>query len=127
MEKNIQIFFMLNLLVTGFSHLLQPQVWVDFFKWIRNQGRVGIFAYSFSSLTFGTLIVGFHWHWDGIVPAMITFFGSAQILKSLIAFTYPDASLKNMSSPAAQNPNSYKWGGIILIAMAIMTLLHLLK
>jgi hypothetical protein len=127
MEKNIQIFFIINLLVTGCSHLLQPQVWVAFFKWIRNQGRVGIFAYSFSSLLFGAMLVAFHWHWDGVVPTMITLFGLAQVLKSLVAFTYPDFSLKNMGSAAAQNPNSYQLGGIVLITMALMTLFHVLK
>jgi hypothetical protein len=127
MEKNIQIFFIINLFVIGLSHLLQAQIWVDFFKWLRTLGRVGIFAYSFLSLSFGSVLVAFHWDWNGLVPAMITFLGVAQILKSMIGFLYPDLSLKNMHSAAAENPNSYKWGGIAFLVMAIATLFHVLK
>jgi hypothetical protein len=127
MEKNIQIFFIINLFVIGLSHLLQAQIWVDFFKWLRTHGRVGIFAYSFLSLTFGSLIVAFHWHWTGFVPSMITFLGVAQVIKSMIGFLYPAHSLKTMHSAAAENPNSYKSGGIVFLAMSMATLFHILK
>ena len=118
MEKNVQIFVLLNFLVIGASHFFQPYVWVDFIKWVRNNGKVGIFAYSFLSLSFGSIIVALHWEWEGIVPIAITCIGIAQIIKSIIGFVLPHYALKNMQKPMAENPNSYKWVGAVFFVLA---------
>jgi hypothetical protein len=121
MEKSIEIFFIINFAVIGASHFFQPDAWVEFFKIIRSYGRVGAFANGFLSLSFGSIIVSFHWVWGGIIPTIITCIGIAQIIKSFIAFVLPDYSLKSMSRPIAQNPNGYKWVGAIFLILSILS------
>ena len=123
MEKSVQIFVIINFLVIGVSHLFQPHIWVDFFKFLRKYGNIGIFAYSFLSLSFGSIILAFHWVWEGIAPSIITFFGVAQVIKSLIGFTIPEYSLKSISRPIAENPNSYRVGGAVFLILAIFFIL----
>lgn len=121
MEKNVEIFVTINFLIIGASHLFQPHAWVEFFKIVRNYGRAGAFANGFLSLTFGTIIVSFHWVWEGVIPTVITCLGIAQVLKSLIAFIIPEYSLKNMHRPMAENPKSYQWAGAVFLILSIIS------
>jgi hypothetical protein len=127
MEKAVQIFVVINLLIIGASHFFQPQAWVDFFKILRKYGKAGQFANGFLSLSIGSIIVAFHWVWEGIVPTIITCFGIAQVIKSVIAFVLPDIALKNMSKPIAGNPLSYKWVGAIFMVLSVLAAISIYK
>jgi hypothetical protein len=127
MEKNVEIFVLLNFLVIGASHFSQPHAWVDFFQWVRDKGRVGIFVYSFLSLSMGSIIVSFHWVWEDVIPTTITCVGIAQLIKSIIGFVLPDYGLKNLHKPMAQNPNSAKWVGAVIFVLSIIGLFFSLK
>lgn len=127
MEKNVEIYVIVNFLVIGASHFFQAQVWVDFFKWVGSKGLVGSFANSFLSLSFGSFIVSFHWVWEGVIPTAITCLGIAQVIKSIIGFVLPEIALKNMQKPMAQNPNSYKWVGVVFFLLAIISACSLLS
>jgi len=115
MERNIEIFTAVNMLIIGLSHTFQPGVWVDFFKVLRSYGKAGAFANGFLSLTFGSIIVAFHWVWEGAIPSIVTAVGVAQVIKSFVAFCLPAVALRSMSRPAAENPWSYRVGGILFI------------
>lgn len=41
MKTAIQLFTALNFTVIGPSHIFQPQVWVDYFTWLRANGKIG--------------------------------------------------------------------------------------
>lgn len=124
MNQAVQIFVFLNLVVIGLSHLIQPQAWVSFFKVLRGYGHAGAFANGFLSLTFGSIIVGFHWVWEGIVPTIITCLGIAQVIKGFVAFVTPAVGLRSMSRAAAENPLSYRIGGILFLVIATLQLLY---
>jgi hypothetical protein len=127
MERGVEIFVTINFLVIGASHLLQPHEWIGFFKTLRNFGRAGAMANGFLSLSFGSIIVAFHWVWEGTIPIIITCIGIAQVIKSIIAFLVPELSLRTMSRPMAENPNGYRIGGAIFLCFAIILMLHLWK
>ena len=83
MKTGIEIFAALNFAVIGLSHLLQPQVWVAYFTWLRSKGKVGALVNGLHSLAFGSLIVAFHNVWQGL-PMLLTIIGWAQVLKGLV-------------------------------------------
>jgi hypothetical protein len=126
MEKNVEIFVIINFLVIGASHFFQAHVWVDFFNWVRSNGRVGIFAYSFLSLSMGSIIVSFHWVWVGVIPTAITCLGLAQLIKGVIGFVLPEFGLKNLQKPMAQNPNNAKFVGATVFILSTIATFFLL-
>ena len=126
MEKAIEIFVAINLFVIGASHLFQPQAWVDFFKLLRSYGKAGAMFNGFLSLSFGSIIVSFHWVWEGVIPIIITCLGLAQIVKSLVAFVVPDVSLRTMYTPMAESPLNYRIGGAISVGFAVTLMYQIL-
>lgn len=125
MTRAVEIFVFVNFLVIGASHLFQPHEWVSFFKVLRSFGRAGALANGFLSLSFGSIIVAFHWVWEGGIAIMITCVGVAQIIKSIVAFVAPELSLRMMNKPMAENPNGYRIGGAIFLGLAIVLAWHL--
>lgn len=125
MERGVEIFVLINFVVIGASHLLQPHDWVSFFKVLRSYGRAGAMANGFLSLSFGSIIVGFHWVWEGVIPTIVTCIGIAQVIKSLIAFLAPALSLKTMHRPMAENPLGYRIGGAIFMGFCALLAYHL--
>ncbi|MFZ6014605.1 MAG: hypothetical protein ACOYXT_29970 [Bacteroidota bacterium] len=125
MERAVEIFVLINFLVIGLSHTFQAQAWVDFFRVLRSHGKVGSLINGFLSLTFGSIIVSFHWVWEGIIPTIITGVGIAQIIKSIVAFVFPAIGLKSMQKPMATNPKGYQVAGIIFLILTAILAYHL--
>ena len=92
---------------------------------VRGYGRAGAMANGFLSLSFGSIIVSFHWVWEGVIPIIITCLGVAQIIKSLIAFVFPELSLRSMRKPMAENPNGYRIAGALFLGLSIVFAIHL--
>lgn len=116
MERAVEIFVLVNVVVIGLSHTLAPAAWVRFFKILGEQGQAGSLANGFLSLTFGSIIVAFHWTWEGFVPGSVTFLGVAQLIKSFVAFVLPSVGLRSITRPRASSESSYRYGGIIFLA-----------
>ena len=126
LEKAVEIFVAVNLFVIGASHLFQPQVWIDFFKKLRGYGKAGAYVNGFLSLSFGSIIVSFHWVWEGTIPTLVTLLGLAQLLKSFVAFVLPSLSLRSMSAPMAEKPIGYQLGGALFLILAVLLFVRLL-
>ena len=127
MQKAVEVFVAVNLFVIGVSHLFQAEAWVDFFKKLRSYGRAGAFFNGFLSLSFGSIIVSFHWVWEGVTPTIVTCLGIAQLIKSFVAFALPDVSLRTMSQPMAENPWGYRIGGGIFLGFSIALMYELIR
>ena len=44
MERAIEILAALFFLAISLSHILQPRAWVEYFTWLREKGRAGMFV-----------------------------------------------------------------------------------
>jgi hypothetical protein len=127
LERTVEIFVAINLFVIGASHLLQPRVWIDFFKILSGYGKAGAYVNGFLCLSFGSIIVAFHWVWEGAIPTLVTLLGLAQLLKSFVAFVMPSVSLRSMSAPMAVKPIGYQLGGVLFLILAVLLFVHLLE
>ncbi len=125
-EKEVEIFVAINCFVIGVSHLFQAKAWVDFFKLLKSYGKAGAMANGFLSLSFGSIIISFHWVWEGVIPTVVTCLGLAQIIKSLVAFLLPNVSLNAMNRPMAGNPSGYKIGGALFLLLSFMIMYRIL-
>ena len=125
MERSVEIFVFINVIVIRFSHALAPAAWVQFFKVLAEKGQAGALANGFLSITFGSIIVAFHWTWDGFVPRSVTFLGVAQVIKSFVAFVLPSVGLRRLAHVRATRESSYRYGGIIFLAYGALLGWHL--
>jgi len=66
METNILFLAIICYVIIGFSHLLQPQAWINFFKLLLKHQHSGSFINGFITLPMGVLIVSFHNVWVGL-------------------------------------------------------------
>jgi uncharacterized protein YjeT (DUF2065 family) len=126
-EKAIQVFAAVSFLVIGLSHLLQPRAWVEFFTQLRSLGRPGAFAEGFISLNFGAVIVAFHNVWSG--PAVVlTLIGWGQVLKALLRFVAPAASLRLYERISPERAWQFRLaGGVALVLSAFLVFLAVRK
>src|SRR6185436_5234080 len=83
-------------LVFGFSHILQPKTWAEFFILLRGKGEAGMFVDGFLNLPLAAIIIAFHRTWSGI-PAVLTLLGWCLLIKSLIRFCAPKLALKTVA------------------------------
>lgn len=124
MQRALQIYVVISFVVIGLSHTFQPQAWVEFFTYLRERGRAGVFAVAFMSLWFGALVVAFHNVWSGI-PVVLTVIGWAQVVKALVYFCFPAFALRQLARPTPERAWIFIPGGIFLLALAGLLGFHL--
>ena len=117
MERSIEIFAGIQFLIIGLSHLLQPRAWVDFFVLLRGQGLPGVFANSFLSLVFGSVIVAFHNVWVGL-PMALTIVGWAQVVKALFGFVIPQLSMRGLQRVSVERAWEFRVAGAVFLALS---------
>ena len=116
-EHAIEIFAVVNFVVIGISHIVQPRAWVGFFEVLREKGHTGVFVNGMLSLMVGSIIVAFHNVWTGI-PAVLTFIGWAQVLKALIALTAPQVSMKGLMRVSNERAWEFQAAGAVFLVVS---------
>ena len=124
MERAVQFYAIINLMVIGISHVVRPRVWVDFFVFLRERGEAGVFAVAVLNLIFGSIIVAFHNVWSGI-PLVLTVLGWANVVKSLLYFTFPAFGLRKLQFLSNERANLVVGGGILFLLLACALGYHL--
>lgn len=122
METAIERVVGISFLAVGLSHLLRPKGWVQWFEQLRARGEPGAFVNGMMSLSFGSLIVGFHGtQWAGWA-AIVTFLGWAQVVKGLIHMCFPAHSLRSMGRVTAETSWKIAVAGGIMLAVSVVIL-----
>jgi hypothetical protein len=116
-ERSVELFACVQFLIIGLSHLLQPRAWVEFFVVLREIGAAGVFANSFLSLVFGSVIVGFHNVWTGL-PMVLTLIGWAQLLKALMGFVAPHLAMRGLQRVSFERAWEFQAGGVLSLVLS---------
>ena len=116
-EQATEVFAAVYLFVVGLSHLLQPQVWVEFFAWMREKGRAGMLVEGLMSLGFGALIVAFHNVWSGLA-VVLTLIGWGQVLKGTLRLVAPQLSLRVYQRMTPERAWLFRVGGVFALALS---------
>jgi hypothetical protein len=124
MERAVQVYAIVNFVVIGLSHVLQPRAWVAFFVLLRERGTAGVFATAFMSLAFGSIVVAFHNVWTG-VPLVLTLIGWAQVIKALIYFAFPAFGLRKLQIPSEERAHLFVVPGVVFLLLATLLGYHI--
>lgn len=73
--------------VTGVSHVFQPHIWAQFFRYLYSKGEVGSFLNALLHFPLGVVIASFHNVWHGL-PIVLTLIGWGLVLKSFVYFVF---------------------------------------
>jgi hypothetical protein len=120
MENAVELMAGLSFLAIGLSHVLRPKEWTEFFAMLSAKGAPGAFINGMLSLSFGSLIVGFHSHQRTGLSAIVTFIGWAQVLKGAIHLCFPAHSLRSMKQVEGDKYWKIAWAGGLMIPMAAL-------
>jgi len=124
MDRAVELFAVVNLVVVGLSHALQPRVWAVCFIQLRERGQSSVFAIALLHLVFGSLIVAFHNVWSGI-PVLLTLYGWANVGKALVYATMPRMGLAALQHIDEQRPGKFVIAGLAMLLLAAGLIFHL--
>jgi hypothetical protein len=117
MERAVEGFTAVCLFGVGISHVLQPLAWVEFFEWLRGQGRCAVFLDGLLTLNFGALVVAFHNVWTGL-PVVITLLGWGMVLKGLVRLVAPGMGLRVYERIAPERAWHFRVAGVLALAVS---------
>ncbi len=112
----VQFVMFVSCTIMGLSHMLRPQLWVEFFDRLHAQGTTGVVTRTFMlELWPAMAIVALHQVWWG--PGIwLTIYGWAQLAKVTVAMLSPEAALRSMAM--ARRDKAFLWGGLLLLSIA---------
>ena len=117
MERSVEVLAIILFGVVGFSHILQPRAWTEFFILLRGKGEAGAFVDGFLNLPLGGVIVAFHNVWSGI-PLVLTLVGWGLLIKGVIRFCAPKQALRMMAHVSVERSWGFQVAGAALVALA---------
>ena len=117
MERSVEVFAIILFGVIGFSHILQPKAWAEFFILLRGKGEPGAFVDGLVNLPLAGVIIGFHNTWSGI-PVALTLVGWGLLIKSLIRFCAPKLGLRMIARVSLERSWEFQVAGAGLVVLA---------
>lgn len=116
----IQGVLALPLLLLGMSHILQKQMWLDFFEGLAAKGHAGVMWRTFMlELWPAILIVSFHqdWSWPNV---LITVYGHLLMLKVGVSVLVPQLGLRSLQQADRSGLSAFMLAGVALILLALL-------
>jgi hypothetical protein len=117
MERSIEIFALVHLVIMGVSHIVKRDAWAEFFVVLAEKGRTGVFLHGFLSLWFGSVIAGFYHVWADVGVAL-TAFGWLLVLKAGHCFLFPDAALRSLRRVSVATSWKFIPAGVVFLLVA---------
>jgi hypothetical protein len=124
MERGVEVFAAINLIVMGLSHIIAPTAWKEFFTLLRSKGRAGSVANSFLSIAMGSFIVAFHPGFNGIVPSLLTIYGWLSLLKGTTYLILPDLGVRSIETPTKKEAKLFIVPGVVMVALGVALLVY---
>ncbi|MEM6554670.1 MAG: hypothetical protein AAF642_02280 [Pseudomonadota bacterium] len=112
------------LLLLGLSHILQKQMWLDFFRGLEAMGHAGVVWRTFMlELWPAILIVSFHqdWSWPNV---FVTAYGHLLMLKVGLSLLIPQLGLRSLQQADRSGQIGFVLAGIALIFLGLLCSYH---
>jgi hypothetical protein len=119
-ERAVEGFVAVCLFGVGLSHVLQPMAWVEYFVWLRGQGRCGVFLDGLLTLNFGALVVAFHTVWTGL-PIVITLMGLGMVIKGIVRLAAPGLGLRIYERIVPERAWPFRVAGLLALALSALS------
>jgi hypothetical protein len=116
-ERAVEGFVAVCFFGVGLSHAVQPLAWVEFFVWLRRQGRCAVFLEGLLTLNCGALVVAFHNVWTGL-PVVVTFLGWGMVLKGTVRLAAPGLGLRVYERIAPERAWHFRAAGVVALGLS---------
>ena len=117
LERAAEIFAVINFVVIGLSHLLQPRAWVELFVGVRSLGSTGVFLNGMLSLLVGSIVLALHNSWSGM-GAVLTFIGWAQVVKAAVSLLWPQKAMRSLQRVSMNRAWEFQAGGAVFLLLS---------
>jgi hypothetical protein len=116
MEQGVERLAAMLLLLTCLSHVAAPQAWASLFARIDASGDTAGLYVGAIHLPLGLMLVAFHnlWTWPEV---LVTLIGWALLLKGTLHWVVP--SLARRSIAIGSEASRYRWGGLLMLPLAL--------
>ena len=113
----VQLVMLMSCVVMGLSHIVRPQMWVDYFTGLHAEGTRGVITRTFTlELWAALLIVALHQVWHG--PAIVvTIYGWLLLAKVTVSMLVPEIGLRSLAM-ASKGPRAFVIAGCVLLVIA---------
>ncbi|MEM9443950.1 MAG: hypothetical protein AAGA18_01235 [Verrucomicrobiota bacterium] len=119
LEHPVEAILAIPFLIMGFSHLVRPNMWQEFFVSLHSMGERGVIWRScILELWPAAIIVTFHqqWAWPGII---ITLYGHALMAKVALCLLVPKYGLKSLAMAGRYGKKGFRVAGVVLCLLGI--------
>lgn len=101
----------------GLSHIVQPEMWTDYFAQLAARGRAGVVAKIMQvELWPALLIVGLHQVWSG-PGIVVTVLGWLLLAKVAVGLLAPELALRSMRM-SERGPRSFVPAGVGMLVVS---------
>lgn len=122
MQRGVEVFAGINLLLMGLSHTFAPTAWKAFFTLLHSKGAAGSILSSFLSIGIGSFIVAFHPGFDGLVPSALTVYGWLLLAKGGLYLVFPRIGLRAIDIPTRSDAKLFVAPGVGMMALGVALL-----
>ncbi len=121
----VQFIMLIGCTLMGLSHILQPQMWTEYFARLNAQGTAGLVTKVLAvELWPAMLIVSLHQVWHG-AAIVLTVYGWLQLTKVAVALLIPKLGMRSMAL-AERGARGFVAAGVMLLAIGASAGLALL-
>lgn len=115
MERAVEWYLAITLVIIGLSHVLRPGDWSEAYRQLHAGGHPRAFVNGGLNVGAGAVIVAGHgsWAWPG---AVLTGLGWLLVGKGLICLVAPDKAPRAMAL-GARSPRGFVAGGLVMLAL----------
>ena len=124
MERTVEFFVAIQLVVIGLSHALRPGAWVAFFEHVRELGTTGVLMIGLWALAFGGVVVSAFPVGSGLT-VLLAVLGWANVAKGVVYLVAPGAGLAALDRVKPERQRSFVVVGVALIALGGTFAVHL--
>jgi uncharacterized protein YjeT (DUF2065 family) len=114
----VQMVMLISCVLMGLSHMLQPQIWTEFFARLTERGNFGLVTNAMINSAPGAIIVALHQVWSG--PAiLLTLYGWALLAKAAMSLAIAPSVGMRALRMSRHGDNAFRYGGIGLLVVGI--------
>ena len=109
------------LFLMGASHIVQPQMWREFFVHLAGLGNPGVLFRTFAlELVPMVVIVAFHQDWSG-PGVVITLYGWALFAKITVSLLAPSVALRSLAMADRGGSKGFLVAGVGLMLLGLLS------
>lgn len=115
MERAVESYLAITLIVIGASHVLRPSDWAEAYRQLSTAGNAAAFVNGWVHLISGAAVVAGHgsWAWPG---AVLTGFGWLLIAKGTFCLIAPEKAIRSMAR-GRTSARDFVAAGVVALAV----------